>query len=79
MANELIKELNEVVQELMEYNHELFDALKALVEKLEEIHDNPNYQGVWSMAHAHGHKYNGPTYEEELKKAKKLVEEANNE
>lgn len=51
------------------------EALRALVDKLEQIKAHPSYQAVWSIADVHGFKYVGPDWEEELKQAKILLSE----
>lgn len=38
-----------------------------LVAKLDEIHADPRYKGVWESAQIHGMAYNGPNYTVELK------------
>lgn len=40
----------------------LRDAAHALIDKLAEVHESPEYRGVWDMARIHGVKYKGPTY-----------------
>lgn len=42
------------------------EAALALVEKLDLIHANPEYQSVWILSANHGRPYAGPTYSEEL-------------
>ena len=44
----------------------LLDAARALTEKMNLIHNDPSYQGVWHMAAVHGANYRGPDYKEEL-------------
>ena len=51
------------------------DALKNLVDKLDLIEKNDEYQGVWGLYHVHGGNYKGPTYEQEIKKARALLKE----
>lgn len=41
-------------------------AAEALVAKLNAVHDNLDYQGVWTVAHMHRGAYRGPTYTKEL-------------
>ena len=48
---------------------------EALVAKLDEIHENRSYRGVWSMAHVHGVIYSGPNYETELEELRKALKE----
>lgn len=49
------------------------EALRALVEKLEAIHSDPSYQGVWTMYAVHGGVYDGPQYADELARAKDVL------
>lgn len=46
---------------------ELREAAQALSDKLDVIHNDPRYQGIWSLAMIHGTRYTGPNYEAELK------------
>ena len=55
---------------------EVIEALRALVDRLEEIHAHPAFKGVWTLYHVHGGVYDGPTWVEELKRAKKALEDA---
>ncbi len=48
-----------------ECNH-LRVAAQALVDKLQEIHQDEGYKGIWTVAAAHGICYDGPTYGPEL-------------
>ena len=41
-------------------------AAQAVVDKLDEIHENTEYKSVWTLYRIHGRKYDGPTYEVEL-------------
>jgi len=45
-------------------------ALRALVGKLESIHDHPRFKAVWEYAHLRLGAYDGPTYTNELRNAK---------
>ena len=45
-------------------------ALKGLVDRLDEIHADPRYESVWASYMIHGGRYNGPTYVEELARAR---------
>lgn len=47
--------------------------LKNLVDKLVSLNDDPTYNGVWALYHAHGQKYDGPTYEKELNEAREFL------
>lgn len=51
----------------------LSDAARALVDKLEAIHANPEYQSVWVMSANRGVPYTGPQYTEELKSLKAAI------
>lgn len=48
-------------------------ALRALVEKLDEVHNSPEYMSVWTIWHAHCGDYEGPTYVEEFEAAKNVL------
>ena len=52
----------------------LEEALGALVARLDLIHDNEEYQGVWVLHQVHGGKYEGPTYTAELDQARAVLE-----
>ena len=54
---------------------EIRDALTDLVNKLEVCHADARYQSVWTTAHFRLGAYSGPTYTEELKRAKELLAE----
>ena len=45
-------------------------ALQGLVDKLDEIHEDPRYKSVWTSYMIHGGRYHGPTYVEELARAR---------
>lgn len=49
---------------------EVVEALEALIKKIEAIHDNADYQSVWSVYAFHGGRYEGPTYVSELQQAR---------
>lgn len=49
-------------------------ALRALVQKLDAVHEDPQYKGVWMMHHVHGGRYTGLKYEVELHNARVVVE-----
>ena len=42
-------------------------AGEVLSKKMGEIHEDPQYLGVWSLAQNHMGEYRGPTYQHELK------------
>jgi len=49
-------------------------ALQRLVEQLEWVHQQPQYRSVWEMYMIHGGDYrNGPSYEAELRAARKAL------
>lgn len=49
-------------------------VLKALVNKIDAVHDHSEYRYIWEFAFAHGHKYTGPQYTDELDAARELME-----
>ena len=51
-------------------------AARELVEKLDKVHKNPAYVGVWTVSQIHQGPYQGPNYTEELKKLKDALKEA---
>jgi len=51
-------------------NARLRAALDGLVEKLDEVHADRQYQAVWQCSRLRYGQYTGPTYTEELAKAK---------
>lgn len=53
---------------------ELRKALVELAAKLDAIEKHPRYQSVWTSAHMHGFTYDGPNWEQELIRAKALLE-----
>ena len=53
---------------------QVVDAAQKLINKLGEIHRNPSYGAVWDLFYAHGHKYNGPDYVNELKELNELLD-----
>lgn len=42
------------------------EAAERLRAKLDEVHDSPQYRGVFGLAAAHGHVYDGPDYRIEM-------------
>lgn len=48
-------------------------VLRNLVSKLEHVHADPEFIGVWTINQLHNGKYTGPTYVDELKEAKALL------
>ena len=55
--------------------NKVVEAAKALIEKLEVIHENAAYQSVWTFYTIHGMKYDGPTYEREFESLKTALSE----
>lgn len=53
------------------------EALEALVKRLDEVHADPQYRGVWQMHMIHGGRYSGLTYTAELKAAHEALTEDN--
>ncbi len=51
------------------------EVLRALVEKLNAVHEDPQYKGVWTLHHVHGGRYSGLTYEKELGDGMKFLAE----
>lgn len=49
------------------------EALGNLVSKVEEVNTHPRMISVFAVAALHGQEYDGPTYAEALKEAKKLL------
>lgn len=49
------------------------DAAEALVRRLDEINANPSFNGVFSMALAHGYKYTGPSFAKPLEDLKRAL------
>ena len=45
---------------------EVGELARALVEKLDVVHEDPAYKGVWGLHYVHGGRYTGPTYTDEL-------------
>jgi hypothetical protein len=50
-------------------------ALKNLLDKLDLVNASPEYKGIWTIAHAHGIEYTGPTYEVEFYEARNVIGE----
>lgn len=45
-------------------------ALRALVDRIDEINKHPDFHSVFFSAYVHGVKYTGPTWNEPLTNAK---------
>ena len=54
----------------------VIDALRGLVDRLDEISAHPAFQSVWTLHHVHGGVYDGPNWVEALERARKALEEA---
>jgi hypothetical protein len=54
---------------------EVRKALKDLIDRLDEIHADPVYKSVWTIHQLHVGPYRGPTYIEELARARAALEE----
>jgi len=50
----------------MENLVKLITAANALVKALDEIQDSPEYRGIWQTAAAHGVRYQGRQWKNEL-------------
>jgi hypothetical protein len=48
-------------------------ALKGLIERLDEVHNDPYYRAVWTVAQMHHGKYEGLTYTEQLDMARSVL------
>ena len=53
---------------------ELLKVLRALVNKIDAVHNHSEYRYIWELAFSHGHKYAGPQYVKELDAARELLE-----
>jgi hypothetical protein len=51
------------------------EAARALVARLDELHDHPKYVGIWTFCYAHGLLYTGPDYVEQLKALRDALED----
>lgn len=51
----------------------IIQKAKLLVEKLELVHNDPDYLGVFLLAQNHFGQYRGATYTEELKQLKEVL------
>jgi hypothetical protein len=49
-------------------------AARALIAKLDAVHSNASWQGAMVTAYLHGHRYDGPTYSEELEALRNAVD-----
>lgn len=53
----------------------LVQKAKALIDKIDEIHENDSYKSVWTVAQIHHHPYTGPNYKDELKLLRAALKE----
>jgi hypothetical protein len=51
----------------------LRNALGKLVRRLDAVHNDPSFLGVWVLAHNHVGPYKGLTYEKELREARQAL------
>lgn len=50
-----------------------YDALHALVAKLDAIEASESFRGIWVYLHAHNYTYSGPTWKSELARAREVT------
>ena len=50
----------------LEESRKVEEIASVFVAKMDEIHADPRFNGVWVFAHTHGQSYTGPTYGSEL-------------
>ena len=63
----------EVIDATIARMRELSEALRGLVDRLDEIHADPVYKSVWTVNQTGP--YTGPTYVEALARARAALEE----
>lgn len=61
---------NEALKKAEREKVELAEALRNLVTRLDFIHADPTYAGVWQISQLHFGPYTGPTYTAELDAAR---------
>lgn len=49
------------------------DALKGLIDRLDEIHEDPAYKSVWTVHQIHVGPYRGPTYVDAVARAREAL------
>jgi len=67
--NEAIQEIDRLLAEPSEpaaADGELLAKAEALVKRLDTVHADPAYMGVWTLYHVHGGRYDGPQYHTEV-------------
>lgn len=58
---------------IIKRENQIIDPFINLINKLDEIHNDSRYIAVWTNYHIHGCRYTGPTYIDELNKAKEVL------
>lgn len=58
------------IKELVKEMSDAINSAWTLIDKLEMIEKDPKYQQVWTSAHIHGVRYDGPQYDEDLQELK---------
>jgi hypothetical protein len=66
MSDLTLNNLRARVAELEAERDRLRETAQALVTKLQIVHDDTRYMGVWQLSQAHFGKYTGPDYVDEL-------------
>lgn len=61
------------MEQLITDYQNLKESAELLVKKLEEIHEDSGYKGIWTSAMIHGIIYRGPTYKNELDNLKEIL------
>jgi hypothetical protein len=56
-----------------EQYRKLYDAAKALCDRIDEIEGSENYQGLFTLAFVHGLKYEGPDWSDAQKALRELL------
>jgi hypothetical protein len=54
---------------------EIKGKARELVKRLEVVHSDLKYKGVWHLAQIHGMPYNGPQYNKELEELEEALKE----
>ena len=54
----------------IENDQNVIQSAKALVKKLDQIHEDPTYKGVWTVYFTHFGNYTGPDYAKEFQELK---------
>lgn len=70
---ETIDELKQQLSDSQARECAVREAAKALVDRMNEIEDLPEYERVWELAYLHGESYAGPTWEAERDALAKLL------